>query len=187
MAVCMPFPLWQRTSRVYQDLLPFGWVLTSFVPPAHKQGASPAPLQGPCPPDKIPAGYWLILCLIVSDQPHSYTSTFRRTFPDALTLLSLPARDRNRISVLTAARFWPRAVIAVNFRSSLSDCLCCKCHRPLDISDHLCRIIFPACCQQHVEQSDQLACYCDHRLHLLQRILIPCRVIMMDAFELRAV
>jgi len=118
MAVCMPFPLWQRTSRVYQDLLPFGWVLTSFVPPAHKQGASPAPLQGPCPPDKIPAGYWLILCLIVSDQPHSYTSTFRRTFPDALTLLSLPARDRNRISVLTAARFWPRAVLATNSRSS---------------------------------------------------------------------
>jgi len=40
--VCSPVPLWQRTSRVYQDPAP-----TSFVPPAHNQGVSLAPLQGP--------------------------------------------------------------------------------------------------------------------------------------------
>lgn len=44
MAFCIPFLLWQRTSRVYQDHRPR--VLTSFVPPVHNQGVSPAPNQG---------------------------------------------------------------------------------------------------------------------------------------------
>ena len=46
MALCIPIHLWQRTSRVYQDLLHFCRVLTSFVPPVHNQGVSLAPLQG---------------------------------------------------------------------------------------------------------------------------------------------
>ena len=46
MALCMPFHLRQRTSRVYQDLLHLCWVLTSFVPPVHNQGVSLAPCQG---------------------------------------------------------------------------------------------------------------------------------------------
>ena len=46
MALCIPFHLWQRTSRVYQDLLRLRRVLTSFVPPAHNQGVSFAPVQG---------------------------------------------------------------------------------------------------------------------------------------------
>ena len=46
MAFCIPILLRQRTSRVYQDLLHFCRVLTSFVPPVHNQGVSLAPLQG---------------------------------------------------------------------------------------------------------------------------------------------
>ena len=46
MAFCIPIQLRQRTSRVYQDLLHFCRVLTSFVPPVHNQGVSLAPLQG---------------------------------------------------------------------------------------------------------------------------------------------
>ena len=46
MALCMPFHLRQRTSRVYQDLLHRCRVLTSFLPPVHNQGVSFAPLQG---------------------------------------------------------------------------------------------------------------------------------------------
>ena len=47
MALCIPFLLWQRTSRVYQDHPHFCGVLTSFVPPVHNQGVGLAPLQGP--------------------------------------------------------------------------------------------------------------------------------------------
>ena len=47
MALCMPFPLRQRTFRVYQNHLSFPEGLTSFVPPIHNQGVSLAPLQGP--------------------------------------------------------------------------------------------------------------------------------------------
>ena len=46
MALCIPFPLWRRTSRVYQDHLTLQRVLTSFVPPIHNQGVSLAPRQG---------------------------------------------------------------------------------------------------------------------------------------------
>ena len=46
MALCVPFHLRQRTSRVYQDHLLFFRVLTSFVPPVHNQGVCFAPLQG---------------------------------------------------------------------------------------------------------------------------------------------
>ena len=46
MALCMPFLLRQRTSRVYQDHLHRCSVLTSFVPPVHNQGVSLAPNQG---------------------------------------------------------------------------------------------------------------------------------------------
>ena len=46
MALCIPFLLRQRTSRVYQDHPYFCGVLTSFVPPVHNQGVSLAPLQG---------------------------------------------------------------------------------------------------------------------------------------------
>ena len=67
MAFCVPLHLRQRTSRVYQDHLHFFRVLTSFVPPVHNQGVSLAPLQGLCPMEIIPADYWLILCLSVTD------------------------------------------------------------------------------------------------------------------------
>ena len=46
MALCIPFHLRQRTSRVYQDHPHLFGVLTSFVPPVHNQGVSLAPLQG---------------------------------------------------------------------------------------------------------------------------------------------
>lgn len=46
MALCIPFHLRQRTSRVYQDLRLRSRALTSFVPPVHIQGVSLAPLQG---------------------------------------------------------------------------------------------------------------------------------------------
>ena len=46
MALCIPFHLWQRTSRIYQDHPCLHRTLTSFVPPAHNQGVSLAPLQG---------------------------------------------------------------------------------------------------------------------------------------------
>ena len=46
MALCMPFLLRQRTSRVYQDHLHRCSVLTSFLPPVHNQGVSLAPWQG---------------------------------------------------------------------------------------------------------------------------------------------
>ena len=46
MALCMPFLLRQRTSRVYQDHLHRCRVLTSFLPPVHNQGVSLAPNQG---------------------------------------------------------------------------------------------------------------------------------------------
>ena len=46
MALCMPFHLRQRTSRVYQDHLHRCSVLTSFLPPVHNQGVSLAPNQG---------------------------------------------------------------------------------------------------------------------------------------------
>ena len=78
MAFCIPFHLRQRTSRVYQDHLHFFRVLTSFVPPVHNQGVSLAPLQGLCPMENIPADYWLILCLSVTDSfsrfPHRHLS-----------------------------------------------------------------------------------------------------------------
>ena len=46
MALCIPILLRQRTSRVYQDHPHLFGVLTSFVPPVHNQGVSPAPDQG---------------------------------------------------------------------------------------------------------------------------------------------
>ena len=46
MASCVPFHLWQRTFRFYQDHPFLRGVLTFFVPPAHNQGVSSAPLQG---------------------------------------------------------------------------------------------------------------------------------------------
>lgn len=46
MALCIPFHLWQRISRVYQDYLRLRRVFTSFVLPAHYQDVSLAPLQG---------------------------------------------------------------------------------------------------------------------------------------------
>ena len=78
MAFCVPLHLRQRTSRVYQDHLHFFRVLTSFVPPVHNRGVSLAPLQGLCPMENIPADYWLILCLSVTDSssrfPHQHLS-----------------------------------------------------------------------------------------------------------------
>ena len=60
----------------------FGWVLTSFVPPAHKQGASSAFLQGHSPMELIPAGYRLILCLqVFADLSFHATAPFGRRFP----------------------------------------------------------------------------------------------------------
>lgn len=59
-----------------------GWVLTSFVPPAHKQGASSAFFQGHSPTEIIPAGYRLILCFTSFCRPQfPCIGTFRRTFP----------------------------------------------------------------------------------------------------------
>ena len=46
MALSIAIHLWQQTSRLYQDHQHFCRVLTSFVPPAHIQGASLAPVQG---------------------------------------------------------------------------------------------------------------------------------------------
>ena len=46
MALYIPIHLWRRTSRVYQDLPLLCRALTSFVPSAHNQGVSLAPLQG---------------------------------------------------------------------------------------------------------------------------------------------
>ena len=46
MTLCIPFHLWQRTSRIYQDYPCLHRILTFFVPPAHNQGVSLASLQG---------------------------------------------------------------------------------------------------------------------------------------------
>ena len=87
MAVLFPFPLWQRTSRVYQDHRLYGSAppvstrITASFPtgPNFLRPACPYPgcqlssFAGSCPMVIIPADYWLILCCLltpVSVQQH---------------------------------------------------------------------------------------------------------------------
>ncbi len=51
-----------------------------FVLPIHNQGASSANQQGQSPPEKIPAGYQLTLCLLLIQNTLHY-STLRWTLP----------------------------------------------------------------------------------------------------------
>ena len=81
MALCIPIHLWRRTSRVYQDLPLLCRVLTSFVPSAHNQGVSLAPLQGH-------ALWWLFLpttgsffvLYLLTFRMLLHPGTLRRTF-----------------------------------------------------------------------------------------------------------
>ena len=83
MALYIPFHLWQRTSRVYQDLLLC--VLTSFVLPIHNPGVSLAPHQG--------LALWNLFLpttrsffVFITDLL-SVTASFRWTFPITVCFL----------------------------------------------------------------------------------------------------
>lgn len=70
MAFCVPFPLWQRTSRIYQDHRRFPSGVPHFLRPACPYpGCRPSFLTGSCPTENIPADYWLILCCLLTPVP----------------------------------------------------------------------------------------------------------------------
>lgn len=54
-----------------------------------------------------------------------------------------------------------------------------------DISHHLDWAVVHSLCQYDIKNPDYFTCDCHHGLHLLQRILFACPVILMDLFELR--
>ena len=85
MALYIPFHLWQRTSRVYQDHPHFCRVLTSFVLPIHNPGVSLAPRQG--------LALWNLFLpttrsffVFITDLL-SVTASFRWTFPITVCFL----------------------------------------------------------------------------------------------------
>ena len=64
--------------------------------------------------------------------------------------------------------------------------LCCwKCFRSSNVTFQFFCAVFDILRQQRIEHSDQFASDRHQRLHLLQRILVPCRVVVMQLPELR--
>ena len=86
MALCIPFLLRQRTSRVYQDHPYFCGVLTSFVPPVHNQGVSLAPLQGPALWKIFLPTTGSFFVISLTDLHGSQAGTLRWTFPRLLPM-----------------------------------------------------------------------------------------------------
>ena len=72
--------LYGSSPLMSNRIIPARGVLTSFVLPIHNQGASSANQQGQSPPEKIPAGYQLTLCLLLIQNTLHY-STLRWTLP----------------------------------------------------------------------------------------------------------
>ena len=72
--------LYGSSPLMSNRIIPAWGVLTTFVLPIHNQGASLAINQGQCPPERIPAGYQLTLCLLLIQNTLHY-STFRWTLP----------------------------------------------------------------------------------------------------------
>ena len=72
--------LYGSSPLMSNRIIPAKGVLTSFVLPIHNQGASSANQQGQSPPEKIPAGYQLTLCLLLIQNTLHY-STLRWTLP----------------------------------------------------------------------------------------------------------
>ena len=140
MALCMPFHLRQRTSRVYQDHLHFCRVLTSFVPPVHNQGVSLAPLQG-LALWKIflpTTGSFFVFSLTDLFLYDSRTGTLRRTFSRIIPLIF-------QLSCFVAV--WP---------------LCCLYLRSPDVTHHFLCVIINTFCQNCVENPQSLT---GHRYH----------------------
>ena len=119
----------------------------------------------------IPADYWLILYIFITD------------------FLPAPAPFSGRFPV--AFCFFPAIVAGFSIRTTFPQMLksatiycftillCCHCSfRPYDITQHLLTIIIYTFCQYRVEDPDQLTRNCYHRLHLLQWILLPRPVIV---------
>ena len=86
-------------------------------------------------------------------------------------------------SLRSSAPFGGRFLMIFSFRHTSSG----AGRQPPIVSHQLCCVICRPGLQDHVKSPDQLACHRDHRLHLLQEILIPCRVILMDCSELPTV
>ena len=82
MALYIPFHLWQRTSRIYQDLL---FICPNFLLPIHNPGVSLAPRQG--------LALWNLFLpttrsffVFITDLL-SVTASFRWTFPITVCFL----------------------------------------------------------------------------------------------------
>ena len=167
MALCMPLLLRQRTSRVYQDHPHFFRVLTSFVPPVHNQGVSPAPLQG--------HALWKIFLLTTG-------SFFVLSLTDLSRMLPPPAPSGGRFpgpfhipsGLPLTAGFSPQPlhlkaqpgydrVLPVFFVRLLR----CPDLGSFDVTHQFPAIIVHAFCQYCVEYPQDLTCYRYHRLHLL--------------------
>ena len=137
--------------------------------------------------DKIPADYWLILyCLLTPAPAHQRLSAdvslmnfFFRHFHKEADRLLVTGAGSLIPDIGSDARLWPQAAVAL-----LLECLSGSYGSP-DITHQFRCVIGGSRLKNQIEHPDQLARHRNHRLHLLQRIFLPCRVVLMDRPEFR--
>ena len=168
MALCMPFHLWQRTSRIYQDHLHRCGVLTSFLPPVHNQGVSFAPLQG--------HALWKIFLPTTG-------SFFVLNLTDLFCSIPEPAPCGGRFPCSFLIQFSFFVTAEFNSLHSLLktqfNCdrvllfydwlllLCCLHLWSPDVFQQFCSIIINTFGKDCIKYPYQLTGHCHHRLHLL--------------------
>ncbi len=161
MAFCVPFPLWQRTSRIYQDhrWFPAGSSLPSSRLPI--SGVS-AQLSNRVMP------YGEYSCRLLA---HSML------FADSSSGSPAPFGGRSLANLLSRHSLTGAGHLPVAGPGSLLDGqrpgsgrrhqLCCVSAAfsgrfwSADILYHFCRVILCSGLQDHIEYSDQLACHCN--------------------------
>ena len=115
--------------------------------------------------------YWLSSFL----QQH-----FQWTFSYCIPIFILPAT----VAGLSIQAFFTQMLKPTTIYCFLIFLCCHYSFRPYDITQHLLTIIIYTFCQYRVEDPDQLARNRYDWLHLLQRILLPRPVIVMDFSKL---
>lgn len=116
---------------------------------------------------KIPADYWLILCICLLTPA---------------SVVSAPFGGRNLRNF-----FWRRFEFRLLYRQRLYSRVAGVLCRSLDIAYHFSGIVRRSRLQNQEEDPNQFTCYSNYRLYLLQRIFQSGRVVLMYSHEFRTV
>lgn len=151
-------------------------VPTSFVPPAHNQGVDLAFNQGQAPRSLFlsTTGSFFVIAVFALSAAAPFGGRFPAAFGSLLSQLLL---------FFTAGFSYPYGIVQSN-REDIYFLCCCWCLlRSVDIFQHLRATISDILGRYGVKDSDELTGNRYQRLHLLQRVLWPRRVILVQRLK----